>query len=105
LWGEDFNVAAENPYNTHEIVEKMSSFVGRDLEEILVWHPETDYLGNHILSSEKFRNVSGWKPRVSLESGVRDSWKTLVQRPDDGYNPLKHLDDAREKGIDLTAYY
>lgn len=105
LWGADFNVAAENPYNTHEIVEKMSAFAGRDLEEILDWHPETDYLGNHILSSEKFRNISGWEPRISLEEGISDSWKTLVQRPADGYNPLKHLDDAREKGIDLSAYY
>ena len=105
LWCDDFNVAAENPYNTQEIVSKMSTIVNSDLESIISWKPETDYLGNHILSSEKFRNASGWSPKISLDKGIQNSWITLINLPMGDYNPLKHLNDAKEKKVDLTEYY
>lgn len=105
LWRDDFNVSAENPYNTQEIVSKISEIVNRDLNKIINWYPETDYLGNHILSSEKFRNASGWSPRISLDEGIQNSWSTLINLPMGGYNPLKYLNDAKEKQVDLTEYY
>tara|TARA_Y100000592_G_scaffold100690_2_gene182061 strand:+ start:1220 stop:2194 length:975 start_codon:yes stop_codon:yes gene_type:complete len=105
LWCDDFNVSAENPYNTQEIVSKISDAVNVDVNKIIKWHPETDYLGNHILSSEKFRNASGWSPRISLDRGIQNSWITLLNLPIGDYNPLKYLNDAKEKKIDLTEYY
>tara|TARA_R110000824_G_scaffold173290_1_gene351312 strand:- start:505 stop:1479 length:975 start_codon:yes stop_codon:yes gene_type:complete len=105
LWQDDFNVSAENPYNTHEIVSKISEVVGKDLESIISWLPETDYLGNHILSSEKFRNATGWSPKITLDDGIQNSWMTLINSPLKDYNPLKYLNDAKEKQVDLTEYY
>ena len=105
LWQADFNVSAENPFNTHEIVSKISEVVGSDLEKIISWLPETDYLGNHILSSEKFRNATGWSPKITLDDGIQNSWMTLINSPLKDYNPLKYLNDAKEKQIDLTEYY
>lgn len=103
-WGEDYNVAAETPYNTREIVEMIGRTTGFDTESVIKWHPKTDYLGNHVLSSRKFRSHTGWLPKIDLESGIRLSAQTIMN--DDGqYNPLRYLNEAKEKGIDLTVYY
>ena len=75
------------------------------LESIISWLPETDYLGNHILSSEKFRNATGWSPKITLDDGIQNSWMTLINSPLKDYNPLKYLNDAKEKQVDLTEYY
>ena len=104
LWNDDYNVAAETPYNTREIVEMISRATDKDVEKVLRWHPETDYLGNHVLSSRKFRTHSDWEPSVDLYSGIVESFKTIYY--DEGeYNPLKHLKEAQERGVDLTDYY
>ena len=104
MFGDDYNVAAETPYNTGGIVEMLSNIVGRDVSSMIKWHPETDYLGNHVLSSAKFREASGWRPYITLESGISSSLRTITS--DSGaYDPLIHLNDAKEKGVDLTDYY
>ena len=104
LWQEDYNVAAETPYNTHEIVEIMSDVTGRDVSKIIRWHESTDYLGNHVLSSRKFRSHSSWEPSIDLRTGIDRSFRKICN--DDGsYDPLKYLNEAAKKGIDLTDYY
>ena len=79
--------------------------ITKDLESIISWKPETDYLGNHVLSSEKFKKASGWTPKISLDKGIQNSWTTLINLPIGSYNPLKYLNDAKEKQVDLTEYY
>ena len=103
-WGEDYNVAAETPYNTHEIVKMISRATDKDVEQILNWHPNTDYLGNHVLSSRKFRTHTGWAPEIDLYTGIVDSFKTIYYN-DGSYDPLRYLRDAHNRGVDLTEYY
>mgnify|MGYP001187744688 CR=1 FL=1 len=102
-WMTDWNVSAETPLTTGEIVEKMSSISGVDLSRIVCWHPETDYLGNHILSSEKIRERLGWRPSMSLESGVRDTLQWIKESS--GYNPLVYLDAAKRGNVDLLKHF
>ena len=104
MWGKDYNVAAENPYNTREIVQMMSEVSGRDLEEVIKWHPHTDYLGNHRLLSKKFREASGWEPKYTLLQGIQESWESILEDRSD-YNPLVYLDEADKRGLDLTQFY
>ena len=106
LWNDDWNVSAETPMNTGEIMSLLSNILEEELDvssNILTWHPETDYLGNHRLSSRKFRAMSGWEPKISLEEGVRRTIKEI--RESEGYDPLVHLDEAKEKGVNLTDFY
>jgi dTDP-glucose 4,6-dehydratase len=104
LWQEDYNVAAETPYNTHEIVEIISDVISKDVSKLIRWHKSTDYLGNHVLSSRKFRSHSSWEPTISLYDGIDHSFRKICK--DDGsYDPLKYLNEAAKKGIDLTDYY
>jgi len=105
LFGDDYNVSAQTPCVTGEIVDVMSQVSGFDLSEIIRWHPETDYLGNHILSSEKFRRKSGWKPQLTLREGLESSWQDIMYKSSSNYNPLVYLDVARKIGIDLTQFY
>ena len=104
LWGNDFNVSAEEPTPTWKIIEKMSKVCGHDLDYYLNWHPETDYLGNHVLSSEKFRNVTGWAPKYTFDKGLIKSWRSILVAGK-SYNPLVHLQEARKKGVDLNQFF
>ena len=104
LWGSDYNVAAENPHNTREIVQMMSDVSGRNLEEMIKWHPHTDYLGNHRLLSKKFRAATGWEPKYTLIRGIQESWESILE-DQSSYNPLAYLDEAKDRGLDLTQFY
>lgn len=104
LWGNDFNVSAEEPIPTWQIIDKMSEVCGQDLEYILKWHPETDYLGNHVLSSKKFRDKTGWTPKYNFERGIVKSWRSILSSRSN-YNPLSHLEEAKSKGIDLNEFF
>ena len=103
LWGNDWNLASESPYTTREIVNMISEITGKDLSSVIKWHSKTDYLGNHRLSSKKVRKVIGWKPLVTLEQGIKMSLQSIISAGD--YNPLKHLEEAKAKNIDLTDYF
>jgi len=106
LWNDDWNVSAETPMNTGEIMTLLSNMLEEELgvsSNVLTWHPETDYLGNHRLSSRKFRAISGWEPKISLEEGIRRTIREI--RESEGYDPLVHLDEAKDKGVDLTDFY
>jgi len=104
LWGNDFNVSAEEPIQTLDIIDKMSQVCGSDLGYILKWHPETDYLGNHILSSQKFRDATGWSPNYTFDKGIVKSWRSILSAGS-SYNPLSYLEEAASKSVNLKEFF
>tara|TARA_B100000131_G_scaffold323267_1_gene381191 strand:- start:5540 stop:6520 length:981 start_codon:yes stop_codon:yes gene_type:complete len=104
LWGNDYNISAETPHVTLKIVEMMNEVLGADISTMIKWHADTDYLGNHMLSSAKFRNETGWSPKITLKQGIDKVYKSILES-DDSYDPLVHLNKARQEGIDLTEFY
>ena len=100
----DFNITAENPLNTYEIVSLMEEVTGQDLSYIIKWHPETDYLGNHRLSNKKFIDFIGSSSSRTLKEGIRQSWQS-IKDADDSYNPLVYLNQARSQDIDLKQFF
>ena len=106
LWNDDWNVAAETPENTGRIVEMMSEISCKDLKSVVKWHPGTDYLGNHRLSSQKFRDASGWTPKYDLYGGLEKSWNDIQRNlGSTDYNPLRYLEAAQKRGVDLTQFF
>jgi dTDP-glucose 4,6-dehydratase len=103
MWNDDWNVAAETPIRTGDILNIIENITSLPVKKHVKWHPKTDYLGNHRLSSEKFRNASGWEPNVHLAEGVMLSYQSILASA--GYNPLKYLEFAEEAQIDLTEFY
>ena len=105
--GEDYNIAAETPIVTREIVDMMSVIAGEDLNRLINWHPETDYLGHHRLTSRKFKKMTGWFPKFTLDQGLRDAWNSICHAVQDknSYNPLQYLEEAKEKNVNLLEFY
>lgn len=104
LFGEDYNIAAETPYKTSEIMDLVQEEISMDLSGVVRWYPNTDYLGNHRLSSAKFRKASGWSPDLNLKKGIQKAVHQILH-DESGYDPLVHLDEARNKGVDLTEFF
>lgn len=105
LWQDDFNVAAETPCVTRDIVNIMQEVSGLDMQEVFTWKPETDYLGNHRLSSNKIRKQTNWQPQYTLRSGIQEVWDSLNLDRNNDYNPLLHLDKADVDGFDLESHF
>ena len=103
MWYQDWNVAAETPLMTGEIIDMIQSITSLNLDSVIRWHPSTDYLGNHMLTSWKFRNVSGWSPKIDMSLGIKMSFESIMKAK--GYNPLRYLEEAKERNIDLTKFY
>ena len=101
---EHFNVAANQPYNTQGIVDMIQRRTGMEPNKIIKWHPETDYLGNHILSSSKFEYHFGHFRKIPLYEGVKMSWNSIQDAGSD-YNPLKYLEQAKENNTDLVSFF
>ena len=101
---EDFNITACNPYNTLEIVNMIEEVTGHSLENIVKWHPETDYLGNHRLSNKKFVDFMKYSKARTLKGGIKQSWES-IKDSDEKYNPLKYLNQADEEGVDLKQFF
>ena len=75
-----------------------------EIQKNVNWQPQTDYLGNHMLSSEKFRLATGWSPKISLVEGIKMVYESIANCDDD-YDPLTHLKRAESEGINLTDFY
>ena len=103
LWMSDWNIAAETPCNTGDIVNMIEKICNLDLTGVIQWHTKTDYLGNHRLSSKSFRSISGWSPCISLGEGIEMTFESILKA--EGYNPLRYLEEAKRRNIDLTEYY
>lgn len=102
---EDFNVSAENPLKTNDIIKEIEKQLSLSLSNTLTWHPNTDYLGNHLLSCEKFKNMIGFKRiPISLKEGISLSIKCIMMDNSE-YNPLVYLEEAKNKNVDLTEYF
>lgn len=102
-WNNDFNISAETPLVTGEIIKLMDKVCGQSFADTVEWLPQTEYMGNHILSSKKAREYTGWSPRISLEEGIKMSFESILKS--EGYNPLRYLNEAEETGVDLTDYF
>lgn len=104
ITNEDFNITAANPYNTLEITKMIEAVTGQPLDKYIKWYPETDYLGNHRLSNKKYQDHMGFTKSRFLKQGIKDAWDS-INNNDTQFNPLKHLDEAKEKNIDLTSFF
>jgi nucleoside-diphosphate-sugar epimerase len=105
LWNNDYNIAAETPIEVGRIVDMMTEISGRNVQKKIKWFPQTDYLGNHVLSCDKFHEITGWSPNYSLREGIISSWESISNDSESDYNPLKYLQEAKRKNIDLTQFF
>ena len=103
LWNDEWNIAAETPMVTGNIIKTVEDVCNISLEDTIIWKPESDYTGHHRIDSSKFRNATGWKPKITLTEGIRMAYETIESA--EGYNPLIHLEEAAKRNIDVGAFF
>ena len=101
---DDFNITADNPLTTLEIINLIEEVSGQSLETVIKWHPETDYLGNHRLSNKKFVDFMKYSKAKTLKGGIKQSWES-IKDSGEKYNPLKYLNQADKEGVDLKQFF
>ncbi len=72
LAGEAFNFSLERPLAVLEVVELVSDAIGRRLAPEIRAEAVGE-IPRQYLSAEKARRVLGWRPRVALEDGLRET--------------------------------
>jgi CDP-glucose 4,6-dehydratase len=73
--GEAFNFALGEPVSVLEMVERIASLCGREqvCPKVLGQLPAPAEILSQYLSAEKARERLGWKPRYTLDDGLRDT--------------------------------
>jgi CDP-glucose 4,6-dehydratase len=70
--GEAFNAGGERPYSVLEIVETIARVSGTDLDpEILGEGNPAGEIDRQYVDSTKLRELTGWRPEVPLDEGLR----------------------------------
>jgi len=65
-----FNIGGENPVHLLKFVDLLEHQLGKTSVKVFVPRQLGDMSDTHA-SNEKLRSITGWKPRISIEEGVR----------------------------------
>jgi len=70
--GEAFNAGGERPRSVREVVETIAALAGSGVEPDFRGggNPEGE-IDRQLVDSSKLRQLTGWRPRVGLEGGLR----------------------------------
>jgi len=71
-----FNVGSGYAYNVREIIEIISKVTGSKLK--IKYQAARNIDATHcILDIDKFKNTFNWKPVISIEAGIKNTWDWL----------------------------
>ncbi|MDZ7814607.1 MAG: hypothetical protein U5N86_00980 [Planctomycetota bacterium] len=74
--GDVYNIASGQVYSIGEIVEELKGISGLDFP---VRHETqigiSDLLHHFVGDGQKFRNATGWEPRIGLSQTLRDTYQ------------------------------
>jgi UDP-glucose 4-epimerase len=73
--GEVFNVGGDTPIRHRDLAAVLVAIAGTGAIEYVPWPPERKAIdiGDFYADSSKFRRLTGWKPTVTLEAGLRST--------------------------------
>jgi CDP-glucose 4,6-dehydratase len=81
--GEAFNAGGERPHSVREVVELIAAAAGAGIE------PDFQGIGNpdgeidrQFVDSTKLRELTGWRPGVALEDGLRRTLEWYREHPE-----------------------
>lgn len=81
--GEAFNAGGERPHSVREVVETIVAGAGGDVEPDFrgTGNPDGE-IDRQFVDSSKLRELTGWRPRVELEDGLRRTLDWYREHPE-----------------------
>jgi len=81
--GEAFNAGGERPHTVREVVDLMVATAGGDVEAEYrgTGNPEGE-IDRQFVDSGKLRELTGWRPQVELEEGLRRTLAWYREHPE-----------------------
>jgi UDP-glucose 4-epimerase len=73
--GEVFNVGGDQPHSHRDLTRLLLEVAGSGRVEYVTWPADKKAIdiGSFYADSSKFRQVTGWQPRVSLRDGLEET--------------------------------
>jgi UDP-glucose 4-epimerase len=74
--GDVYNIGG-TPLSLKELAEKMIKTYGRGEYEIVSYPQEAQKIevGDYVANWEKFKKVTDWEPKVSIEEGLKKTFE------------------------------
>jgi CDP-glucose 4,6-dehydratase len=81
--GEAFNAGGERPHSVREVVESIVAAAGTGVAPDFqgVGNPDGE-IDRQLVDSTKLRELTGWRPRVELEDGLRHTLEWYREHPE-----------------------
>ena len=80
--GEAFNAGGERPHSVREVVEEIAAAAGGGIEpEYLGEGTPEGEIDRQYVDSTKLRELTGWRPRVELDDGLRGTLEWYEAHP------------------------
>lgn len=67
-WYEIYNVSRETPMRMGDYFGILGEELNMALD--MAWAPGADYMKHHVVSSQKLKTYTGWKPKIEISSGI-----------------------------------
>jgi CDP-glucose 4,6-dehydratase len=81
--GEAFNAGGERPHSVREVVDLIAAVAGTGIEpEYLGTGTPDGEIDRQYVDSAQLRELTGWRPRVELASGLRRTLDWYRERPE-----------------------
>ncbi len=81
--GEAFNAGGERPHSVREVVELIAAAAGGEVEPDIRGSGNPDgEIDRQFVDSTKLRELTGWRPAVSLEEGLRRTLAWYREHPE-----------------------
>ncbi len=74
LEGEAFNFGTENPISVISLVNKMIKIAGKEHLKPIISNTATGEIKDQYLSTKKARDILNWKPKHTLDEGLRKTY-------------------------------
>ena len=86
--GESYNISASNEIDTVTLLKKILKLLGKpeDLLQFGEERPGEDL--RYSLDSSKIRNELGWKPKISLDDGLKKTVDWYISHDEDWWNNI-----------------
>lgn len=76
-WGQAFNVSYGEDKPMGWYFNELESALNMELD--MEWDPESDYMKDHVVSSERLRAVTNWQPDITKLEGVQWLAKRAIE--------------------------